>query len=69
MSSLEHVTKYEEYVKQFLSNKYKNIWLWHEIPINILHSLKIIPADQITCDDIEFLIDFSCNVYIDILPI
>lgn len=52
MSSLEHGTKYEEYVKQFLSNKYKNIWLWHEIPINILHSLKIIPADQITCDDI-----------------
>jgi len=52
MASLEHGTKYEIYVKQFLTNKYKSIWLWNEIPINILHALKIIPDTQITCDDI-----------------
>ena len=52
MASLEHGTKYEIYVKQFLTNKYKSIWIWNEIPINILHTLKIIPDTQLTCDDI-----------------
>jgi superfamily II DNA or RNA helicase/phage anti-repressor protein len=52
MAALIHGTKYEHYVKRFIANNYKSIWLWNEIPINILHELNIIPCTQTTCDDI-----------------
>ena len=52
MASLQHGTKYEYYVKQFLSNKYTNIWLWNEIPSNILQELEIINNSEASCDDI-----------------
>ena len=52
MTSLIHGTKYEHYVKKFIANNYKSVWLWNEIPINVLHELNIIPCTQTTCDDI-----------------
>lgn len=52
MSSYIHGTNYEKFVKTFLLKKYKYLWLWHEIPANILHSLKIISETHDSCDDI-----------------
>jgi superfamily II DNA or RNA helicase len=65
MASLQHGTKYEYYVKQFLSNKYTNIWLWNEIPSNILHELGIINTNETYCDDIgcDILAQSSDNTY------
>jgi superfamily II DNA or RNA helicase len=65
MASLQHGTKYEYYVKQFLSNKYTNIWLWNEIPSNILHELGIINTNELYCDDIgcDILAQSSDNTY------
>lgn len=65
MDSLIHGDKYEHYVKLFLTNKYKNIWLWNEIPINILHNLNIIPVTQTVCDDIgcDILAETDDNNY------
>lgn len=65
MASLIHGTKYEHYVKHFLSNKYKSIWLWNEIPVSILHTLNIIPATLSVCDDIgcDILAETSDNQY------
>jgi len=65
MASLQHGTKYEYSVKQFLSNKYTNIWLWNEIPSNILHELGIINTNELYCDDIgcDILAQSSDNTY------
>lgn len=65
MASLEHGTKYEHYVKSFLKNKYKSIWLWNEIPSNILHTLNIISESQSICDDIgcDILAETNDNQY------
>jgi len=65
MASLEHGLKYEKFVKQFLTNKYKNIWLWSEIPIDILHKLHIIESNETNCTDIgcDILAETSENIY------
>lgn len=65
MDSIIHGAKYETYVKLFLTNKYKSIWLWNEIPIDILHKLNIIPSTQISCDDIgcDLLAETNENIY------
>lgn len=49
-------TKYEIYVKNFLSNNYESIWLWNEIPHDILKELNLVSStgdifiDDIGCD-------------------
>lgn len=65
MAALLYGTKYEIYVKNFLTNKYTNIWLWNEIPINILHKLNIIPITQTSCDDIgcDILAETNDGIY------
>jgi len=65
MTSLLHGTNYEIFVKKFLTNKYSNIWLWNEIPINILHKLNIVPITQLTCDDIgcDILAETTDGIY------
>jgi len=65
MSSLIEGHKYEKYVKSFLQNKYKNIWLWNETPINILHTLNIIPFSKTSCDDIgcDIIAETYDNIY------
>lgn len=65
MDSIIHGAKYEQYVKFFLTKKYKHIWLWNEIPIDILQKLNIISPTQITCDDIgcDILAETNDNIY------
>jgi len=65
MTSLIEGHKYEKYVKSFLQNKYKNIWLWNETPINILHALNIIPISQTSCDDIgcDIIAETNDNIF------
>lgn len=65
MESLIHGTKYEQYVKQFLSNKYTNIWLWNEIPKGILQELGIINNSEASCDDIgcDIVAKTETNIY------
>ena len=52
MESNHHGTAYEVYVKRFISHKYKNTWLWNEIPFEVLQQLNIITTEQTTCEDI-----------------
>ena len=52
MTTVEHGQKYEIYVKTFIKNKYEIVWLWNEIPIEILHTLNIIEQCKTSCNDI-----------------
>jgi superfamily II DNA or RNA helicase len=51
-NKLELGYEYEIYVKNIIKEKYKNIWLWSEIPKNILLDFEFIKNIDDTCDDI-----------------
>ncbi len=50
MSKLENGRAYEKYIRDIIKNKYKECWLWEDIPINILDNRFY--KNDIICDDI-----------------
>jgi superfamily II DNA or RNA helicase len=52
MTALKDGTAYEEYVLKILTPKYKNIWMWKNIPKNIIKKLGFINDECENCDDI-----------------
>lgn len=51
-SKLEIGLEYEIYIKNIISDKYKNCWLWKDTPKNILLQLNFITDINNNCDDI-----------------
>ena len=51
-SQLQLGSEYEYYVKTIIQDKYKNVWLWKDIPRQILLELNFIPSIDSLCDDI-----------------
>jgi superfamily II DNA or RNA helicase len=49
---LKQGTDYEIYIRDIIKNKYKNCWLWKDIPNEILLELGFINEININCDDI-----------------
>jgi len=49
---LEQGTQYEIYVLDIIKEKYKSVWLWKDIPKQILYDLNFISNINETCDDI-----------------
>jgi hypothetical protein len=64
MSALEKGLEYEKYVFDIIKDKYENIWLWQDIPKDVLINLKFINQDNENCDDIGCdILAFSNNIY------
>jgi len=64
MNKLKDGKEYESYIHNIIKNKYKNCYLWEDIPCNILESRfyknnKI--CDDIGCDIIGINQDDSIN--------
>jgi len=62
---IQQGTQYEKYVLDILKDKYKSIWLWNNIPKEILLELNFIKDIQNTCDDIgcDILAKNNDNTY------
>ena len=43
---------YEQYVKSIITDKYQSVWIWNEIPKEILLELNFISSTTQNCDDI-----------------
>jgi len=50
MTKLANGKEYEKYIRDIIKNKYKNCWIWEDVPINILDSRFY--KNDIICDDI-----------------
>lgn len=51
-TTLQHGLEYEIFIKNIIKPKYKNCWLWSEIPKNTLLHIGCINNLEDTCDDI-----------------
>jgi superfamily II DNA or RNA helicase len=51
-TKLELGLEYEIYVKNIIKDKYKNIWLWNELPKQVLLEIGCIKNISDSCDDI-----------------
>lgn len=36
MNTVQHGTNYEKYVQKIIKSKYKNVWLWKDVPNKIM---------------------------------
>jgi superfamily II DNA or RNA helicase len=64
MSALEKGSEYEKYVFNIIKNNYTNIWLWQDIPNDVLLTLKFINQDNENCDDIGCdILAFHNDIY------
>ena len=50
MNKLQEGHEYEKYVKNIIKPKYKNVWLWNDVPNHIMTKLGYIKSDEILCD-------------------
>ncbi len=50
MTTLINGREYEKYIRDVIKNKYKDCWLWEDIPLNILDNRFY--KNYIICDDI-----------------
>ena len=62
-TKLEAGLEYEKYVKNIIKHKYKNTWLWSELPQDILIKIKCIKNITDKCDDIGC--DIVCQYHDD----
>lgn len=60
-SKIESGTEYEIYVKNIIKDKYKNVWLWTELPKSVLLEIGCIKNIEQNCDDIGC--DIVCQHY------
>ena len=52
MNKLKDGQEYEKYVRDIIKPKYKNVWLWNDVPNHIMTTLDYIKSDGTNCDDI-----------------
>ena len=62
-TKLEAGLEYEIYVKNIIKHKYKNTWLWTELPKDILFKIGCIKNITDKCDDIGC--DIVCQYHDD----
>jgi superfamily II DNA or RNA helicase len=62
-TKLESGHEYEVYVKNIIKNKYKNTWLWTELPKEVLLEIECIKNINDSCDDIGC--DIVCQYHDD----
>lgn len=53
---LQQGTQYEIYVRDIITEKYSNCWLWKDIPTDILLELEFIKDIKNKCDNIGVLL-------------
>ena len=65
-TKLESGHEYEVYVKNIIKNKYKNTWLWTELPKEILLEIECIKNIDDYCDDIgcDIVCQYHDNSYV-----
>ncbi len=51
-NKLEQGIEYEKYIAEFLKPKYKNAWLWNNVPVNIMQNYGFVNKNGNNCDDI-----------------
>ena len=61
MNKLEEGKIYEKYVRDIIKHKYKNVWLWEDVPNYIMTTLRYINNKGDNCDDIGC--DLICETY------
>ena len=52
MTKLKDGLDYELYTKSIISEKYKNVWLWKDVPKDILKQFDFLKYNKESCDDI-----------------
>ena len=60
-TKLEAGLEYERYVKNIIKDKYKNLWLWSELPKEVLLEIGCIQNIYESCDDIGC--DIVCQLF------
>lgn len=60
MNKLKDGYEYELYVQSIIKSKYKNVWLWKDVPPNVITILGFNNCDDIGCDIIA---ETNDNIY------